>query len=220
MLLTGVGGLTSFGQAAFVGLGAYTTAYLSTQFGLSPWLGLVAGLVITAVAAFALGAITLRLSGHYLPLGTIAWGLSLFFLFGNLEFLGKYDGINGIPSIDLFGISLNTGRKIYYLIWLVVIAGRGRAAEPAEFAPGPRDPRAEGRRRDGRGDGRQHRLDEDRHLRHRRAVGRDFRLAVRASAALGESDPVRLERRHRIPVHGGGRRRRLRLGRDPGRDAA
>ena len=121
VLLTGVGGLTSFGQAAFVGLGAYSTAYLSTHFGLSPWLGLAAGLVITAGAAFALGAITMRLSGHYLPLGTIAWGLSLFFLFGNLEFLGKYDGINGIPSINLFGISLNSGREIYFLIWLVVI---------------------------------------------------------------------------------------------------
>jgi len=121
VLLTGVGGLTSFGQAAFVGLGAYSTAYLTTQLGLSPWLGLVAGLLITAVAAFALGAITMRLSGHYLPLGTIAWGLSLFFLFGNLEFLGKYDGLNGIPSINLFGLSLDSGREIYYLIWLVVI---------------------------------------------------------------------------------------------------
>jgi len=121
VLLTGVGGLTSFGQAAFVGLGAYSTAYLTTQLGLSPWLGLVAGLLITAATAFALGAITMRLSGHYLPLGTIAWGLSLFFLFGNLEFLGKYDGLNGIPSINLFGLSLDSGHQIYYLIWLVVI---------------------------------------------------------------------------------------------------
>ena len=121
VLLTGVGGMISFGQAAFVGLGAYATAYLTTQFGLSPWIGLVAGLLITAGAAFALGAITMRLSGHYLPLGTIAWGLSLFFLFGNLEFLGKYDGLNGIPSINLFGATLNSGREIYFLIWLVVI---------------------------------------------------------------------------------------------------
>src|SRR5438132_1296486 len=77
VLLTGVGGLTSFGQAAFVGLGAYSSAVLSTQYGLSPWVGLAVGLFITAAAAFAIGAITMRLSGHYLPLGTIAWGLSL-----------------------------------------------------------------------------------------------------------------------------------------------
>ncbi|MEO7031747.1 MAG: branched-chain amino acid ABC transporter ATP-binding protein/permease [Herbaspirillum sp.] len=121
VLLTGVGGMISFGQAAFVGLGAYATAYLTTQFGLSPWLGLAVGLIITAGAAFALGAITLRLSGHYLPLGTIAWGLSLYFLFGNLEFLGKYDGLNGIPSISVFGKELNSGREIYFLIWLMVL---------------------------------------------------------------------------------------------------
>jgi branched-chain amino acid transport system permease protein len=121
VLLTGIAGLTSFGQAAFVGLGAYATAYLSTQFGISPWLGLLAGLAVTAAAAFFIGGITMRLSGHYLPLGTIAWGLSLYYLFGNLEFLGRYDGINDIPSINLFGIVLNTGREMYFLIWAVVL---------------------------------------------------------------------------------------------------
>ena len=74
VLLTGVGGLTSFGQAAFVGLGAYSTAYLTTQYGVSPWIGLLAGLVITVVSAYVIGLITMRMSGHYLPLATImAW---------------------------------------------------------------------------------------------------------------------------------------------------
>ncbi len=121
VLLTGVGGLTSFGQAAFVGLGAYSTAYLSTQLGMSPWIGLLVGLLITGGAAFFIGIITMRLSGHYLPLGTIAWGLSLFYLFGNLEFLGKYDGLTGIPPISLFGFALDNGRDMYFLIWFVVI---------------------------------------------------------------------------------------------------
>jgi branched-chain amino acid transport system permease protein len=121
VLLTGIGGLTSFGQAAFVGLGAYASAYLSTRLGYSPWVGLAAGLVITGVAALAIGAITMRLSGHFLPLGTIAWGLSLFFLFGNLDFLGKFDGINGIPPISLFGYPLDTGRQMYGLIWLILV---------------------------------------------------------------------------------------------------
>ncbi len=122
VLLTGVGGLTSFGQAAFVGLGAYATAYLSTAHGISPWLGLVVGLVVTSASALFIGAIMLRLSGHYLPLGTIAWGLSLYFLFGNLEFLGKYDGLGGIPPIRLFGIDLGSGEKMYFLIWLILLA--------------------------------------------------------------------------------------------------
>jgi len=121
VLLTGVGGMTSFGQAAFVGLGAYSTAYLSTALGYSPWLGLLAGLALTMAAALAIGLITMRLSGHYLPLGTIAWGLSLFFLFGNLEFLGKYDGLNGIPPIDIAGFKLDTGRSMFGLIWVILL---------------------------------------------------------------------------------------------------
>jgi ABC-type branched-subunit amino acid transport system ATPase component/ABC-type branched-subunit amino acid transport system permease subunit len=121
VLLTGIGGMTSFGQAAFVGVGAYSTAYLTTQFGVSPWLALIVGVVLTALIALLLGMVTMRLSGHFLPLGTIAWGLSLFFLFGNLEFLGKYDGINGIPVLNLLGWHLESGRSIYYLIWVVVL---------------------------------------------------------------------------------------------------
>tara|TARA_R110000850_G_scaffold277133_1_gene423323 strand:- start:101270 stop:103114 length:1845 start_codon:yes stop_codon:yes gene_type:complete len=121
VLLTGVGGLTSFGQAAFVGLGAYSTAYLTTALGWSPWLALIIGLVLTLVVAYVLGAITLRLSGHYLPLGTIAWGLSLYYLFGNMAFLGQYDGIAGIQPVNVFGLSLDSGREIFYLIWVCVL---------------------------------------------------------------------------------------------------
>ncbi|HEX3637113.1 MAG TPA: branched-chain amino acid ABC transporter ATP-binding protein/permease [Paraburkholderia sp.] len=121
VLLTGIGGMTSFGQAAFVGIGAYATAYLTTTYGVSPWLALIAGVVVTALIALMLGLVTMRLSGHFLPLGTIAWGLALFYLFGNMEMLGKYDGINGIPVLNVFGINLESGRHIYYLIWVVVL---------------------------------------------------------------------------------------------------
>jgi len=121
VLLTGVGGLTSFGQAAFVGLGAYTTAWLTTTYGVSPWLTLLIGLAITAAVAFFLGFITLRMGGHYLPLGTIAWGISLYFLFGNVEFLGGHTGITGIPVVSFFGWELKSSREFYYLIWIVVL---------------------------------------------------------------------------------------------------
>jgi len=121
VVLTGVSGLTSFGQAAFVGIGAYTTAWLTTAMAWSPWLALIVGLVLTFAVAYVLGSITLRLSGHYLPLGTIAWCLSLFYLFGNLEFLGQYDGIAGIAPINFLGISLSEGRNIFYLIWVFVL---------------------------------------------------------------------------------------------------
>jgi len=121
VLLTGVAGLTSFGQAAFVGVGAYTTAYLSISFGLSPWLNVFVGLALTAVVALVLGWITLRMSGHYLPLATIAWGLSLYYLLGNVEALGKYDGLLGIPPLKFFSVELITGRSFFYLLWLLVL---------------------------------------------------------------------------------------------------
>src|ERR1700694_2637731 len=99
VLLTGVGGLTSFGQAAFCGFGAYTTAVLTTAYGLSPWLTLPLALMVSGLAAVALGLVTVRLSGHYLPLGTLAWGLGLFYLFSKLEFLRRQGGLSGIPAL-------------------------------------------------------------------------------------------------------------------------
>ena len=121
VLLTGVGGLTSFGQAAFVGIGAYSTALICTRYGLSPWLGLGVGLMVTLVVALLLGLLTLRMSGHYLPLATIAWALSLNYTMANMEFLGKYDGLLGVPPLNFFGWNLAEGRAIFYLIWVIAL---------------------------------------------------------------------------------------------------
>ena len=121
VLLTGVAGQVSFGQAAFVGLGAYTTAYLSTAYGLSPWLSLCAGLFLTGVIAFVLGFLTLRMRGHYLPLATIAWGISLYFIFGNASFLGGFSGLSEIPAVRLAGWTFQDSRAFYFLIWLAVL---------------------------------------------------------------------------------------------------
>ena len=121
VLLTGVGGMTSFGQAAFVGFGAYTTAALTTQLGVSPWATLPFALVTTGLAALVIGLVTVRLSGHYLPLGTICWGIAFFYLFGNLEGLGRYDGISGIAPFAVGTTRLIDGRSVYYLIWLFVL---------------------------------------------------------------------------------------------------
>ncbi|MEO7127668.1 MAG: metal-dependent hydrolase, partial [Rhodoferax sp.] len=121
VLLTGVLGLISFGQSAFVGLGAYTAAYLVLTYGMSPWLTLLAGLAITAAVALVLGWITLRMSGPYLPVATIAWCLGLYYLLGNLDVLGKFDGLTGVPSLSLFGISLANRRHFFYLLWALVI---------------------------------------------------------------------------------------------------
>ena len=122
VLLTGVVGLISFGQQAFVGLAAYTSAVLTTVWGVSPWVALVAALALTALAALILGFITLRLSGHYLALSTIAWAIAAYYTFGNTELLGQYNGIANLPRISLFGWTLDTNGKSYYLIWAVTLA--------------------------------------------------------------------------------------------------
>ncbi len=120
VMLTGVGGATSFGQAAFVGIAAYSTAWLTTSQGLSPWLGLVFALALTGTSALAIGLLTLRLGGHYLPLSTIAWGLSIAIVFGNVDALGRHTGISNIPAISIGPWSLGDRRAMYYLIWGIV----------------------------------------------------------------------------------------------------
>ena len=136
VLLTGVAGLTSFGQAAFVGLGAYTAAYLTLTHGVSPWLTVWAGLAFTGGVALVLGWITLRMSGHYLPLATIAWGLSLYYLLGNIDALGKYDGLLGVPAIRFFSIELNTGRSFFYLLWTLVVLAALAVTHLLDSRPG------------------------------------------------------------------------------------
>ena len=121
VLLTGVGGLTSFGQAAFCGFGAYTTAVLTTNYGLSPWLTLPLSLLVSGIAAVVLGLVTVRLSGHYLPLGTIAWGIGLFYLFSKLEFLGRNDGISAIPPLSIGSLKMIDPGTIYFAIWFAVL---------------------------------------------------------------------------------------------------
>ncbi|MFN2646135.1 MAG: ATP-binding cassette domain-containing protein [Burkholderiales bacterium] len=115
VLLTGVAGVMSFGQQVFAGIAAYATALIATKYGGSPWIGLVVGLALVAVVALFLGAITLRLSGHYLPISTLAWGIAIYFMFGNLELFGKYTGIPDVPRV--------AGPPfMYYLIWVLTLA--------------------------------------------------------------------------------------------------
>jgi ABC-type branched-subunit amino acid transport system permease subunit len=120
VLLTGCGGLTSFGQAAFVGIGAYATAWYTSVHGGSPWIGLVLALAFTGLVATVLGAATLRLGGHFLPLSTIAWGIAIFFLFGNIDALGRYSGLSGIPPISLGPLSLADTTANYFFIWALL----------------------------------------------------------------------------------------------------
>ncbi|MEW5423587.1 ATP-binding cassette domain-containing protein [Amorphus sp. 3PC139-8] len=145
VLLAGVAGITSFGQAAFAGLGAYTTAYLTARMGFSPFVTLPVSLLVAGAVGWVIGAITIRLSGHYLVLATLAWGLSLFYLFGSLPFLGGFNGISEIPSPSVLNADLADQRVFTMVVWaclLVVLLGcanmlrgrTGRAMRSLRFA--------------------------------------------------------------------------------------
>jgi ABC-type branched-subunit amino acid transport system ATPase component/ABC-type branched-subunit amino acid transport system permease subunit len=116
VVLTGHAGLTSFGQAAYVGLGAYITAVLTLRYGASPWLTLPLVLVVAAAGSYFGALITVRLSGHYLPLATIAFAVSAYFLFGALSITGGQTGLSGIPRLSLFGIELKEAWQFYAIV--------------------------------------------------------------------------------------------------------
>ncbi len=136
VLLTGVGGTTSFGQAAFVGIAAYATAWLTKTHGASPWLGLLFALLLTGSAALAIGMLTLRLGGHFLPLSTIAWGLSIALLFGNIEALGRHSGMSNIVPLSLGPWTLVDARSIYCLIWVIAALACGFTFNLLRSRPG------------------------------------------------------------------------------------
>ncbi|MCP1848868.1 MULTISPECIES: branched-chain amino acid ABC transporter ATP-binding protein/permease [unclassified Bradyrhizobium] len=121
VLTTGVAGMVSFGQAAFVGLGAYASAYLSAQLGLSPWLGLAGALIGAAAVATLIGAITVRMSGHYLALATLCFGISFYFLIGNSDELGRFNGMTGIPPAAVGGIELRSEQQTFGLALVALV---------------------------------------------------------------------------------------------------
>ena len=121
VLLTGISGQTSFGQASFVGIAAYATTLLTKLAGEPPIVGLIAGLLVTGVVAWLLGLITARLSGHFLALVSVAWGISFFSLFGTLPLLHGFNGIGDIPPLTLGPFSA-ANQRTNLLVILVVVA--------------------------------------------------------------------------------------------------
>lgn len=122
-LLTGYTGQVSLGQAAFYGIGAYTSAILSKTVGVSPWLGMLAGAMLTGVFAYGIGLPVLRLRGNYLAMATLAIGVIMSIVFENAVALtGGHDGIQTIPRLAIGGFVFNSDRKFYYLVWIFCLA--------------------------------------------------------------------------------------------------
>lgn len=119
-MLMGFSGQISLSHGAFYGLGAYASGVLSARYGLSPWLGLPAAMLLSAAAALVIGLPALRLRGHYLAMATLGFNAIMTVLFYELVPLtGGADGLSGIPAISLFGLSLGTDFRFFYFAWAV-----------------------------------------------------------------------------------------------------
>ena len=119
-VLTGYTGLVSLGQAAFMGLGAYTVAVLQTRFGLPFWITLPAAGVVAMLGGVLVGIPSLRVKGLYLAIVTIAASFIAHFLFANLSFTGGTAGLQVAPARAL-GIDLDTSFRIYWLIVPIMV---------------------------------------------------------------------------------------------------
>ncbi|MGA7877759.1 MAG: branched-chain amino acid ABC transporter permease [Desulfoferrobacter sp.] len=121
-MLMGYAGQISLGHAAFYGLGAYTSAVVTVHWNCSPWLGLLLALVLTAVVAFLIALPMLKLTGYYLGMGTLGFGMIFYVLFREWRTLtGGASGLVGIPSLSLGSLTLDTGNGYFYLVWGTVV---------------------------------------------------------------------------------------------------
>ena len=114
-VLTGYTGLVSLGQAAFMGLGAYTVAILQTRAGTPFLLNILAGGVVAMLGGLVVGIPSLRVKGLYLAIATIAASFITHFIFANMKFTGGTGGIT-VPPASVFGLVLDTSFRLYWVI--------------------------------------------------------------------------------------------------------
>jgi len=121
-LLMGYAGQVSLGHAAFFGIGAYTSAILTTHFHISPWLAIVAGIILTAAVALLIGIPCLRLKGHYLAMATLGFGWIIYIVFKNWDAVTQgTSGIMNIPNLAIGSFVFASDLSRFYLVWVIVL---------------------------------------------------------------------------------------------------
>ena len=119
--LLGHCGIVSLAQSVFFGIGAYSSAYLTTKGGWPIPAGIAVGVVISVTIALIVGWPILRLSGYFLALATLALAIIGHVLFSEWDWItGGTLGIGGVPMISMSGFELNSPKRYYYFIWPIV----------------------------------------------------------------------------------------------------
>ena len=121
-IVCGYAGLFSLAQAAFFGIGAYTSAILLTHFHSPFLLSLASGSVLAALGGVLIGIPTLRLKGDYLLIATLGFGEILQSIFKNGQLTGGSGGISNIPSPIFFGYAIDTDMKYIVILGLCLAA--------------------------------------------------------------------------------------------------
>jgi branched-chain amino acid transport system permease protein len=123
-LLVGYGGLLSFGHAMFLGTAGYCSAHALKVWGVSPELGIIAGIAAAAALSVVVGYISIRRQGIYFAMITLALSQLLYFVYLQAPFTHGEDGIQGIPQGHLFGVfDLSKPTVLYYVVLLGFLGG-------------------------------------------------------------------------------------------------
>ena len=120
-VIAGFSGQISLGHGAFFGIGAYATSFLYVQYGISPWISIFVGIILSGFAAVIIGIPMLRLSGHYFAIATLLIGISFQIVFQRWEWVGAASGV-WIPMTSgdsWFALQFHSSKMPYYYIFLV-----------------------------------------------------------------------------------------------------
>lgn len=121
-MLMGYAGQISLGHAAFYGLGAYSTAILTVHYHWSPWLALPCAVLLSCLVALIVGLPTLKLSGYYLGMGTLGFGIIVHILIREWTAMtGGASGFIGIPPLEIGAISFFSPKNYFFLVWMTVL---------------------------------------------------------------------------------------------------
>jgi len=121
-ILLGFAGQMSLGQAAFFGIGAYASGWLTTQHGWPVWPSMLCAVLLSALIGLAVGYPCLRLSGHYLALATIGFGIiTQLVLINWKDVTNGPDGMTGIPAPAIGRFTLDSYGSYFYLVLVMVL---------------------------------------------------------------------------------------------------
>ena len=117
-LLVGYGGQLSISHSAFFAIGAYASAIFCLRYGLHPLISIVLSQGIAVLIAWGIGAVVLRLKGHYLAIATLSFTIIIEVLIKETAWLtGGLQGLASIPSISLGDFLVDSDWRFYFLIW-------------------------------------------------------------------------------------------------------